>query len=405
MNNLDKIPPYMLPTLLASVPIAFIAVHWAFYKLLQIAKEKNLVDNPEARKLQKVPVPVVGGIAVYFGVLAGVLAGTAVMMQAGSGPSAMLLPLMVTMTLMLYIGAMDDMLNLSPQIRLLFQIVAVLALIYSSGRCVDSFHGLWGIGAFSWWWGVPLTVLAGVGIINAVNMIDGVNGLSSGMCIICCSLFGVAFVWVGDVAAAMVAFSMVAAQIPFLLHNVFGIRSRMFIGDAGTMIMGVLQSWFVICMLRSDGPGAALAQYGESNMIALSLAVLSVPVFDTLRVMFTRMFQGHSPFNPDRSHLHHVFVDAGVSHGITTLCEVVINVIIMCIWALAIVCEANLDMQLYLVVAASVLLVWGTFFLLRRSKQHPSPFVRWLIRLGDTAHDHHHWWEKLQEWLDAPSKE
>ena len=229
-------------TLLLSAVAALIAVRWVYFKLLQIAKEKNLVDNPDARKLQKTPVPVVGGIAVFFGLVTGVLTGTAVMTLMGMGPSAMLLPLLSSMLLLLYVGAMDDMLGLSPESRMVFQILTMLALIMGSGRCVDSFLGLWGIETFSWWLGVPLTVLAGVGIINSVNMVDGVNGLSSGMCIISCSMFGTAFIWVGDVAGTMAAFSMAAAQVPFWLRNVFGKRSQMFIGDSGTMVMAACRA-------------------------------------------------------------------------------------------------------------------------------------------------------------------
>ena len=403
---MEKIPDYMLPTLVLSVPIAFIAVRWVYFKLLRIAKEKNLVDNPNARKLQKKPVPVVGGLAVFFGLVAGVLTGTAVMMQAGVGPSAMLLPLLATMTMLLYIGAMDDMLGLTPQVRMVFQILTMLALIFGSGRCVDSFHGLWGIESFSWWMGVPLTVIAGVGIINAVNMIDGVNGLSSGMCIISCSMFGSAFVWVGDVPGALVSFCMVAAQIPFLLRNVFGNRSRMFIGDSGTMVMGGLQSWFVICMLRSDGPGAELANYGQSNMIALTLAILSVPIFDTARVMFMRMAQGHSPFKPDKTHLHHVFVGVGISHSITALSEILINVSIVAAWAVAVELRASLDMQLYVVIAAAILLVWGTYFMLNLSTNHQNAFTKRLSRYAVSTHlGHTAWWLKFQAWLDAPETE
>ena len=135
----------MMPlTLLLSAVAALIAVRWVYFKLLQIAKEKNLVDNPDARKLQKTPVPVVGGIAVFFGLVTGVLTGTAVMTLMGMGPSAMLLPLLSSMLLLLYVGAMDDMLGLSPESRMVFQILTMLALIMGSGRCVDSFLGLWG---------------------------------------------------------------------------------------------------------------------------------------------------------------------------------------------------------------------------------------------------------------------
>lgn len=396
----------MMPlTLLLSAVAALIAVRWVYFKLLQIAKEKNLVDNPDARKLQKTPVPVVGGIAVFFGLVTGVLTGTAVMTLMGMGPSAMLLPLLSSMLLLLYVGAMDDMLGLSPESRMVFQILTMLALIMGSGRCVDSFLGLWGIETFSWWLGVPLTVLAGVGIINSVNMVDGVNGLSSGMCIISCSMFGTAFIWVGDVAGAMAAFSMAAAQVPFWLRNVFGMRSQMFIGDSGTMVMGGLQSWFVICMLRSDGAGAILANYGKSNMIALTLAILSVPVFDTVRVMTMRMVRGKSPFQSDKTHLHHIFISTGMSHLATTLNEILINVLIVSVWAVCVLLRVPLDWQLYMVIAASVLLVWGPYAFLSYHQQHDTALIHKLHHMNEATYlENRPWWQKMQNWLDSPAK-
>ena len=165
--------------------VAFVAVKWAYFKVLRIALDKNLVDNPDARKLQKRPVPVMGGIAVYFGVLAGVLCGAVLHALTGAAVPTRLLPVMCAMSVMLYVGALDDILGLSPRSRMVIEVLTVLALVFASGRCIDSLHGLWGVEAFSWWIAVPLTVFAGVGIINAVNMIAGVNGL----CSVCRSLW------------------------------------------------------------------------------------------------------------------------------------------------------------------------------------------------------------------------
>lgn len=211
---------------------------------------------------------------------------------------------MAAMSMMLYVGAMEDILGLTPKSRFVIEIATILCLIFSSGMCIDTFRGMWGIDAFLWRLAVPLTVFAGVGIINAINMIDGVNGLSSGLCISCCILFGAAFIKAHDIHNAILAFTMVGVLIPFFIHNVFGLKSRMFIGDAGTMVMGILMTWFLICLLSS----ASTISYYETtegvNMIAISLAILSVPVFDTLCVMTIRITHKKSPFKPDKTHLH-----------------------------------------------------------------------------------------------------
>lgn len=106
------------------------------------------------------------------------------------------------MVVMLYVGALDDIRGLSSLSRLVIESLTMVGLIYAGGGCIDTFHGLWGIGSFSWWIAVPLTIFVGVGIINAVNMIDGVNGLSSTLCLLSSGLYGIVFLKSGDVANA-----------------------------------------------------------------------------------------------------------------------------------------------------------------------------------------------------------
>ena len=377
----------MLPAL-----VALVTVRWFYFKILRIAKEKNLVDNPDARKLQKEPVPVMGGIAVFFGVVCAILVGGVLI------DVTRLLPAILGMVVLLYFGALDDVMGLSQITRLVAESLVVLGMIFGSGMCADSLYGMWGIGTFSWWIGVPLTVFACVGIINAINMVDGVNGLSSGLCLTCAGLFGVVFIKRADIANAMMAFAMMASLIPFLLHNVFGKSSRMFIGDAGTMIMGALMSWFMICLLSSD----TIRLDSHFNPIALALAVLSVPVFDTLRVMTQRILHGISPFRADKTHLHHAFIEVGMSHSITALSEILIDCIIVLIWYASYRMGASLETQFYVVLAAAIIFVWGTYLLLwygskdnrwGRTLQHLMPRTH----LGHTA-----WWLRMQEMMDAP---
>ena len=395
---------FYTPVVLAAVG-ALLAVNWIYFKVLRIAKDKGIVDNPDFRKLQQEPVPILGGIAVFFGVVTGVLAGFSCS-SLFSGPALSVLgPVLCAMVIMVYVGAIDDVNGLSPRSRIVIEILTLLGLIYAGGGCVDSFHGLWGITAFSWWLGVPLTVFAGVGIINAVNMIDGVNGLSSGLCITYCLMFGFVFCLMDDLPNAILAFAMATALLPFLVHNVFGRRSRMLIGDAGTMMMGILMAWFTICVLRSDSPFSRIAEPRQISLIAMTLAILSVPVFDTLRVMGRRIMQGKSPFMPDKNHLHHLFIRLGVSHSITSLTEILLDILIVGVWAVSVLLHASLAWQLYLVVIASVVLVWGTARLFGAPEERQSRFVRRVAEFSPKTHlADAVWWRRFQRWLDAPEK-
>ncbi len=379
------------------------AVHWIYFKILKIALVNGLVDNPDARKLQKRPVPVVGGLAVYFGFLAGI------MVVAVYGhlfwPMDMhvcIFPVLTAMSIMLYVGAMDDILGLSPASRFVIEICTILCLVFSSEMCIDTFRGLWGIGEFSWRIAVPLTVFAGVGIINAVNMIDGVNGLSSGLCFTCCILFGTAFIKAQDAPNAIIAFTMAGAIIPFYIHNVFGAKSRMFIGDGGTMVMGILITWFVICLLSKENQTPYYVNMQRVNMIAFTLAVLAVPIFDTLRVMTMRVCHKKSPFHPDKTHLHHAFVNVGISHFITSTVEILLSILIICIWVLSVFLGCGMDAQLYIVIASACFFVWGTYAFLNYHARHHTEFMHKIsgysvrTHLGRTS-----WWKAITEWLDS----
>lgn len=397
LNNLKAI------TVVVAAIAALIAVRWVYFKILCIAKDKNLVDNPDARKLQKTPIPVMGGIAVFFGVAFGIMAGYTAGGMLGVDYDIILLPVLAAMVVMLYVGALDDIRGLSPSSRLLIESLTMVGLIYAGGGCIDTFHGLWGIGSFSWWIAVPLTIFVGVGIINAVNMIDGVNGLSSTLCLLSSGLYGIVFLKSGDVANATLAFSMAAALVPFMIHNIFGLRSRMFIGDAGTMVMGLLLTWFTISLLKSDSPITFYEDANNVNLIAFALAVLCVPVFDTLRVMTMRMVRKKSPFHPDKTHLHHIFINVGVSHFITTVSEVLIMVVVVLTWFLSVLFGVSIDGQLYIVVAAAVVFVWGTYAVLRYHASHHTKFLHALVNFSVKTHlGRTGWWKRFTAWLDAP---
>jgi UDP-N-acetylmuramyl pentapeptide phosphotransferase/UDP-N-acetylglucosamine-1-phosphate transferase len=397
-NTLNILIQIVLPTIMA-----FIAVNWSYFKILKIAKEKKIVDAPDSRKLQRTPIPVLGGIAVFFGMVMGLLIGLALQYWFPTFLVVRLAPILCSAMLMIYIGAMDDIIGLSPLSRFAIEILTLFGIIFASGICVDNLNGMWGVGSISWWIAVPLTIFGGVGIINAVNMIDGVNGLSSGLCITCSILFGLGFLLVGDIVNAMLAFIVSAALVPFLFHNVFGNHSRMFIGDAGTMMMGVLLFWFVIVMLNGDVVVWERFFGGDVNLIALALAILSVPIFDTVRVMFFRILHGENPFHPDKTHLHHVFVRMGVSHSITAITEILLDLIIVGIWVAFVCIGVSIDMQLYLIIAISLILVWGVYFLFHWHEEHHTEFMHRLTRFGiKTQLGHKMWWQRIERWLDGP---
>ena len=363
----------------AAFLIALLSVRWIQPCLVRIALDMNIVDRPCARRLQRKPVPVLGGIAVFFGSVIGLGCASLVC------DCSELFVVVVAMMIMLYIGTLDDILDLSPGLRFLVEIFTVLLLVYVGGYSLNDFHGLWGIHQIPQYLAVPLTVVAAVGIINGINLIDGVDGLSSGYCILTSLFFGGMFWGVGDRVMTMLAVVAAGSLIPFFFHNLFGKSSKMFIGDGGTLVMGIVISVFV---MRTLTHGTFCEIYDPKNvgLIPFMLAVLAVPVFDTLRVMTTRILKHKSPFHPDKTHLHHMFIRLGCSHAATTLAILLLNLfVVLCGW-LSYLAGCSVDMQLYVVVLAALLITAGLYNFMEWHIRHKTKFIRLLRRIGYRTH-------------------
>lgn len=346
MGTMNKIYHLLLP-----FAFAFIATMWIHPKILKIAILKNLVDNPDERKLQRRPVPVMGGLAVFFGIIVGICTSQITVFSPG------VFVLTTAMVIMLYTGTIDDILDLSPYTRFIIEIAIVAFVIFINNNGINCFWGLWGIDVIPTWIATPLTIFAAVGIINAINLIDGVNGLSSGFCFMASIIFAIMFYLSGNTVMTILATSAAGAIIPFFLHNVFGNTTKMFIGDGGTLVIGTMMSMFVINILKQDSLSAAFAAKGV-GLIPFTLAILAVPVFDTLRVMSMRILRKKSPFNPDKTHLHHIFLELGFSHTGTTVSILSLNFIIIVAWFVAYKMGASIDVQLYIVLALSILITF-----------------------------------------------
>lgn len=374
---------------------ALIASYWFHPYILRIARQKGIVDNPDARKLQRVPVPIMGGIAVVFGLLVGVMCFTLL------SEFDALLPVFTSVTVMMLVGMVDDITGLSPRTRFIVEILLVVFLIYTTHNQINNFHGLWGIVILPKWASIPLTIFACVGIINAVNLIDGVDGYSSGYCIMASLFFGYAFYKLGDINMVALAAIIIASLIPFFLYNVFGKRSKMFIGDAGTLSMGILMATFVSNMLTITTDRGVVGE--DFGIIPFTLAVMCVPVFDTLRVMSVRILRGKSPFHPDKTHLHHLFIDLGFSHIGTTASILGMNVLVVFIWYFCYkVLGCSINLQLYIVIALGVLITFVFYGVMRRQIARNGRFYRAASRIGTHTHfEENGRWKQLQRWLDS----
>ena len=359
--------------------VALVASFGVFPKILRISLNNNIVDNPNARKLQRVPVPVLGGMVVQFGIIVS-LCACQLFVDCSS-----LFTVVLAMSIMLYVGTIDDILNISAGARFLLEIMVALMIIFTCDYSLDNLHGMWGVYELSPYVSVPLTIVTVVGIVNAINLIDGVDGYSSGYCIMACMIFGTFFCVVGDMSMVMLAVVCAASLIPFFLHNVFGQVSKMFIGDGGTLLMGCVMSIFVLNVLKSETLCSQYCEWGI-GLVPFSLAVLCIPVFDTVRVMTMRILHGTSPFHADKTHLHHLFIEMGFSHIGTTVSILLLNCLVVLGWYISYKCGASIDVQLYVVIALSLLVTVGVYYGMRYCGNRDLPLYRLMQRIGKNTH-------------------
>lgn len=341
-----------------------------FPSILRIAKLKGLMDNPNARKLQKQPVPVIGGIAVFFSIVVSLS-----IFKTNFG-DVNLFSSVCAMMIMLYLGTIDDILDISARQKFIVEIVVCILVIYGTHNVMMTANGLFGIDRLPLVWAIVVSVIGMVGIINAINLIDGVDGLSSGMSIFIFGVFAIFLFLAHEYTYCALATICAGALVPFFFFNVFGKEKKMFIGDGGALMIGIAISAIVLDILKGRG----LEYYGfitdpsRFSLASFCLATLSVPVFDTLRVMITRISHGTSPFHADRIHLHHYLLNSGLSHIQTTITEICLNAMVLALWFVSYATGADANIQLTTVFLSGIIFLLITIRLSeRRTRSQKRP--------------------------------
>lgn len=347
----------LLPYIMASV-LSAVVVSLVHPLLVKLALWKNIVDKPNARRLNHVPVPVLGGVGVFLGLIVALYTIAAMM--------GIQLPYIYTvlLVLMLGVGFIDDVRDLSPYTKFSVQILAVLLLYFSCDMRIDNLHGIFGLYEIPMYISLPLTLIVCVGLINAINLIDGIDGLSSGYSLMASLLFGAWAYMSGDKINLLISCSLIGALVPFFIYNVFGKKCKMFIGDAGSHLLGI-----IFCIVSLNTLNDPVAKKMDSALIPFVFAVLSHPIMDTLRVMTMRMCKGRSPFMADKTHLHHALIGQGISHLATTLIIIGLNLVVVATWAFCFQRGMSATAQLFIAVAAAILCIILPYPLLVKRKR------------------------------------
>jgi len=274
--------------------------------VIDIAKSRNFVVKPNKRTSHVGAIPNIGGVNIFISFLLTVfLFSYSIISQ--------LQFTIIGVFIILIVGFVDDLIDIKVSWKLFGELASAFFLIVVADIRLSHLHGFLGIYELSYITSYLLSFFVFIVIINALNLIDGVDGLASGLGILYCLFFAIYFRLTERIDLSISAFAMAGSLIVFFIYNVFGGKRKIFMGDSGSLLLGYMLTLYVFefCEMNAE-PG--LLKYHMNAAPAVAISVLSVPLFDTMRVMLTRIKKGVSPFRPDKNHIHHLLLKTGLKH-------------------------------------------------------------------------------------------
>jgi len=299
-----------LVAFLISLLFAMVMIPW----ILTIAHQLFLYDFPDERKKHQNPVPRIGGMSFFYCILFTMFAMFFIsyLFNEPVEQYTLINCFFLSALLILHTGGLrDDLIGIRYRYKFFIQIAAAL-LIVSSGLYINHLYGFLSIEALPVWIGAPFTVLAIVFIINAMNLIDGIDGLSSGISIFALGIFGILFMQLNEWYYTILAFSTLGVLCVFFCYNVFGSvskKKKLFMGDSGSMMLGLILAFLAIKYMQHD-PNVAKP---VDNPLVIAVSPFLIPILDVLRIILSRIKNSKHLFKADRSHIHHKLINMGFS--------------------------------------------------------------------------------------------
>lgn len=295
---------------------SFTLTYLAIPSIIHVAIKKNLMDEPGERRSHSQSTPSLGGIGIFAGTLFSIILWTP-FEDFGD-----LQYILCSFIIIFLIGAKDDIDPMSPSKKFLGELFAAAILVFKANVRLTSLYGIFGIHQIPELAGAILSIFVIIVIINAFNLVDGINGLSGGLGTVISIVFGMWFLKVNYMELAIVAFALSGSLVAFLKYNIT--PAKIFMGDTGALLVGLVCSILTIQFIELHNiiPNKEFAFRAAPSM---AIAILILPLFDTLRVFTIRIFNRKSPFHPDRNHIHHMMIDAGFSHTSASAILIAVN--------------------------------------------------------------------------------
>jgi UDP-GlcNAc:undecaprenyl-phosphate/decaprenyl-phosphate GlcNAc-1-phosphate transferase len=300
---------------LISIIVTFFFTTLAIVFLRKLALKIKLVDFPGQRKIHSGSVPLIGGLSMFIGIFFGLLIFPI--------DKDLVAYFIVSVFILVTLGSIDDYRNISVLIRFIFQSIAALIMILFAGVSIESIGNLNGTGEILLQkWALIFSMIAVIGSINAINMMDGIHGLAGGQSLISFLAISTLTSINNSYSGFTIAIVFCIALIPFLVENLCIGRSkdkRIFMGDAGSMMLGFGIVWLLV--ENSQGPNRSFAP-------VTALWIFSIPLMDFFATILRRLLKKQSPFKPDRGHLHHILIEKGLSNHQSLIIILVLTLVI-----------------------------------------------------------------------------
>ncbi len=310
----------MIQSLFSSLITSLVLTFVIIPSLISVAKVKKLYDEPNERTSHSTAIPTLGGVAFYVAIV------FSLTFWGDFSLGSILQYVIASMTIVTFIGLKDDLLELEAFHKLMGQMFAAMVLVIWADVRITSLYGIFGVTDLPYIISVIFTIFTILVIVNSFNLIDGINGLSASIGILSSLSFGIWFYLIDPHSQmALLSFTLVGALIAFLRYNIT--PAKIFMGDTGSLLLGIVISVLAIKFIEINGH--LQSPYTFQSGPALGMGIIAYPLFDLLRSFSIRIAKGHSPFKPDRNHIHHLMLDNGFSHSMSTFLIVLYNLILI----------------------------------------------------------------------------
>ncbi len=325
--------------------------------IINVSRQKGLMDAPDNRKMHKNLTPTLGGVGVFIAFSLSIIF-YGIVIELVHSDLVKLLALLGSSIILLFLGVKDDLVSMSPKMKFLGQLLAAINVVVITDVRIISFEGLLGVGELPYVISILFSIFVFILIINSLNLIDGIDGLAGLISVISSLIFGILFFVDGYYLMTLVSSIFIGSILGFLRYNLSS-KQKIFMGDSGSMLAGFLLAYQGVNLIALNT--ISVSSSTVINAPVILLAIISYPLFDLLRVFAIRIKQGKSPFSPDANHIHHKLLRLGLDHKQATLVLGTLSVLVIAISFLF----DNLEIHLHLLITV----LFGSLLYL-------SPFLR-----------------------------